>query len=404
MEWMEECFEPFTRSHFRSEYRLLIVDGHAFQVSTEFITFTRAYKIIYLCLPSDSTHLLQLLDVSVFATLKQNYKKLLYEKTCFSTYNIDKTDFISLIQKARRQSINPQNIQSAWETTGLIPYNPAVVFQNFLVYSKDNSASDINDTGASSNTLIQTRFFSEAIPLTPRNIDQVTEVEKLVSLFWDQTLDSLKLILLHKTLKAARLAIADRVILNCTNTELLAANTQKKQRAELTEIQYSGQGAHVLSMKDVEDRKQLAENKKKDKEAKRSEQKKKQDNRYFLQASKDLIRLGPDLIYWPNPSVSSKNTQSPGLSARNKKRGDSTFINAFQDLLQIEPDLFEDLVLDDAVSYTPAQIKGKGVFRRKNTTWSIQAGLEVLEEEREVEVSKICISLRGRIICNTCKM
>ena len=41
----------------------------------------------------------------------------------------------------------------------------------------------------------------------------------------------------------------------------------------------------------------------------------------------------------------------------------------------------EDLVLDDPVSYMPAQNKGKVVSRRKNTTGSIQVGLEVLEEE-----------------------
>ncbi len=36
---------------------------------------------------------------------------LLAEKTRFTTYNIDKADFISLIQKARQQDINIQNIQ-----------------------------------------------------------------------------------------------------------------------------------------------------------------------------------------------------------------------------------------------------------------------------------------------------
>ncbi len=206
---------------------------------------------------------------------------------------------------------------------------------------------------------IQTWFFSGGIPPTPGNIKQVTEVEALVSLFQDQTFDLPKLIFLHQTLKAARLAMADRVLLNRSNTKLLAANTQKEQRVERTGIQYSGQGARVLSMKDAEDRRQLAENKTKDKEAKQSAQKEKQDNRSFL---KDLMRLRPDLIYGLNLFVSPKNTQSPGTSARNKKRGDSTFINAFQDLLQIEPDLFEDLVLEDQVSYTPAQDKGKGVF------------------------------------------
>ena len=58
--------------------------------------------IICLCLPPHLTHLLQPLDVSIFGPLKQNYKKLLAEKTRFITYNIDKVDFISLIQQARR--------------------------------------------------------------------------------------------------------------------------------------------------------------------------------------------------------------------------------------------------------------------------------------------------------------
>ncbi len=222
---MEECFEPFTRCYLQGESRFLIVDGHASYISTKFITFTRANEIICLCLPPYLTYLLQTLDDSVFGPLKQNYKKLLSEKTRFSTYNIDKNDFIFMVSKAKRQDISSQNIQSAWRATVLIPYNPLVVFQKIMVYSKDNLASDIDNTGASSNTPIQTQFFSGAIPRTPKNIEQVTEVEELVSLFRDQTLDSPKFILLNKTLKAARLAMADTVIRNCTNTDLLAANT-----------------------------------------------------------------------------------------------------------------------------------------------------------------------------------
>ncbi len=61
-------------------------------------------------------------------------------------------------------------------------------------------------------------------------------------------------------------------------------------------------------MKDVENRRQLAENKKKNKEAKQSAQKEKQNNRYFFQASKDCMQLGTDLIYEPNLFVSLKNT------------------------------------------------------------------------------------------------
>ena len=128
MEWMEECFKLATRSNLLGRYCLLIVDGHASYVSTEFIKFIQANKFICLCLQPYLIHLLQTLDVIVFGPLKQNYKRFLSEKTCFITYNINKANFISLIQKARRQGITFRNIESAWRAIELILYNPTIVF------------------------------------------------------------------------------------------------------------------------------------------------------------------------------------------------------------------------------------------------------------------------------------
>ena len=108
--------------------------------------------------------------------------------------------------------------------------------------------------------------------------------------------------------------MADRVVLNCTNTELLAANKQKKRRVQHTGIQYDSQDARVLSLENVEERRQLAKNKRNDKEAKKLTQKERQANRYFLQVSKNLMRLAPDLIHRPNPPISSKNIKNPGSS------------------------------------------------------------------------------------------
>ncbi len=39
IECIRNCFEPETRSYFRGEYRILIVDGHSSHVSTEFVQF-----------------------------------------------------------------------------------------------------------------------------------------------------------------------------------------------------------------------------------------------------------------------------------------------------------------------------------------------------------------------------
>lgn len=98
---MQEFFEPVITFQLWEKFELLITDGYASYISNKFIQFIRAKKVFCLCLPLHSIYLLQLLDMSVFDPLKQNYKKILAEKSKFSTYNIDKTDFISLIQKAR---------------------------------------------------------------------------------------------------------------------------------------------------------------------------------------------------------------------------------------------------------------------------------------------------------------
>lgn len=112
-----------------------------------------------------------------------------------------------------------------WQATRLIPYNQAIVFQKPLIHEDDTLASNKDNTRAGLNTPIQARFYSGVIPPVPGNMEQVTEIEELISLFRHQILDSLKLTLLHKTLKVARLAIAEKIVSNHTIIDLLASNT-----------------------------------------------------------------------------------------------------------------------------------------------------------------------------------
>ena len=62
------------------------------------------------------------------------------------------------------------------------------------------------------------------------------EVIELILLFYYQTLNSPKLIVLYKTFKAARLTTANSIVLNRINTEIFVANTQKKQKAQYISI------------------------------------------------------------------------------------------------------------------------------------------------------------------------
>jgi hypothetical protein len=62
-----------------SGFRLLLLDGHASHFNWEFFDFCLSNRIIPLCLPAHSTHLLQPLDVGLFSPLQRYYSNSLDE-------------------------------------------------------------------------------------------------------------------------------------------------------------------------------------------------------------------------------------------------------------------------------------------------------------------------------------
>ncbi len=122
-------------------------------------------------------------------TVKANYKKQLAKKTSFTTYNIDKIDFISLMNQARRYKILFQNVQSAFWAISLIPCNPTFVIQKFSIGFNHTAAdlitstSNISNHNLDFNTQLQTWYFSGQISLITANIKEVWEIKELVLFF-----------------------------------------------------------------------------------------------------------------------------------------------------------------------------------------------------------------------------
>jgi hypothetical protein len=113
LEWLKVCFEPKTRDS-NNEYRLLILDGYVSHISTTAIRFCIASKIILLCLPLYTTHLLQPLDVGIFAPLANVYKARVREQSKYIvSYLIDKIDFLEILGTARDRAITLINIEKA---------------------------------------------------------------------------------------------------------------------------------------------------------------------------------------------------------------------------------------------------------------------------------------------------
>ena len=89
----------------------MILNSHASYITTKAIKFCIASKIIPLCLPPHTTHLLQPLDVGIFAALATAYKASVREQSKYIvSYNIDKVDFLEIIGAAQQKAITPINV------------------------------------------------------------------------------------------------------------------------------------------------------------------------------------------------------------------------------------------------------------------------------------------------------
>ena len=113
----------------------MIVDGYASYVTTKAINVCLVYKIVLPCLLLYATHILQLLDVRIFAPLAALCKKGVQEQSQFLVnYSINKVDFLEIYRSAREEAFWDSNISKAWIAVRLKPFDPDVVLKQLLGY------------------------------------------------------------------------------------------------------------------------------------------------------------------------------------------------------------------------------------------------------------------------------
>jgi hypothetical protein len=124
--WLDSVFNRYTKKKAGSGWRLLIMDGHSSHLNMRFIDYCESHRIIAAVLPPHSTHRLQPLDVGIFSPLATAYSKeidqLVQRSHGFS--RITKRTFWPLFYAAWTKSLTKANIQSAFEATGIEPFNP----------------------------------------------------------------------------------------------------------------------------------------------------------------------------------------------------------------------------------------------------------------------------------------
>jgi hypothetical protein len=230
LEWIKH-FDTHTKSRVVGTHRLLILDGHGSHATPEFDQYCAENRIITLCMPPHTSHVLQPLDVACFSPLKKAYNQLVLDLARQGIFHVDKTDFLAMYSKARMTVFSEQNIKSGFRATGLIPHNPERVLSSLTITKTPSPPS----TSHGPSTL--SPWTSE----TPRNIAELAKQAELLENVLQRHSQS-PTEPLSKVIKGCQLAMTGAVLLAQENIQLRATNKylQQKKRRRRRHLQTGG--------------------------------------------------------------------------------------------------------------------------------------------------------------------
>jgi hypothetical protein len=115
----------------------------------KFIEYCNLNRILLVIFLAYATHTLQPLDVAIFLPLSNAYMKQLddFMKESYGFTRLTKRDFFWLFWASWDEIFTKKNINSAFSTTSLYPFNLEIVLQKFT--KKINSQSSSSESTAS---------------------------------------------------------------------------------------------------------------------------------------------------------------------------------------------------------------------------------------------------------------
>ena len=126
LEWVKH-FNKHSCDCMKGAYCLLMLDKHESHQSVEFEYYCKENKIVTLCMPAHSSHLLQPLDVGCFSPLKRSYSKEIENLMRAHISHIIKIEFFAAFKNAFFASFSEVNVREGFQGAGLIPFNPETV-------------------------------------------------------------------------------------------------------------------------------------------------------------------------------------------------------------------------------------------------------------------------------------
>jgi len=158
LEWLKH-FDAHTKARQVGAYRLLILDGHESHLNQEFKDYCLENKILTLCMPPHSSHILQPLDVVCFSLLKLKYSQRVRDLARKRIFHINKEGFLPAFRDAFFNVFTTENCQKAFEASGLVPINAQVVLDRLQVRLRTPPAPLLQETLWQSKTPSNTHKF-----------------------------------------------------------------------------------------------------------------------------------------------------------------------------------------------------------------------------------------------------
>jgi hypothetical protein len=241
LDWIKH-FDLHTVPRTKGKYRLLILDGHESHHSTEFELYCQEQKIITLCMPPHSSHLLQPLDVGCFGPLKQAYGRQVEGLMRMHINHVSKLEFLCGFREAFFASITERNIQGGFAGAGLVPYNPERVLSKLDIRLR-TPTPPTSRPGTAQPWVFQT-------PHNPREANSQSTLIKTRIANHQNSSPTSMLTAVDQLAKSTTAVMHQVALLQAENSSLRKANEalSKRRRAKRTRVQLGGsltvQGAH----------------------------------------------------------------------------------------------------------------------------------------------------------------
>ncbi|MCO5567808.1 hypothetical protein L7F22_021504 [Adiantum nelumboides] len=126
--WLEHFDNAIILSIGKSSRHLLILDGHGSHVSMDVVAKAQDSGIDIITLPAHTSHKLQPLDVTVFKSLKVQFRKerdIWQQRT--SSRQATKTELATIVAKAIESSVTESNIKEGFRATGIWPLDATAI-------------------------------------------------------------------------------------------------------------------------------------------------------------------------------------------------------------------------------------------------------------------------------------